>query len=597
MLFYVLHEFFKHFQHDPREYERIQREWFQTVEDILYACVRETKNIEDGKKRLFKTLARWEELNLYPSKMKTWKSIVLGEIKPKRAPIRLPKNEAERLAEFFAMEAENTCEFVDGNLASRKHEIAPPNLIDLNRSTCPFLYERKDVEPKSEARKQWRFTAIAYIDVLGQCLVLNREVVLSACSYFHRIFDCGIYAQERFKVAAACLFLAAKAASKRMKLIRMVRTMHDILEKPLMMGDEDKLELERLHLLHYEIQVLQGIQYELTVDMPFYYLRKVLEGIPSKSLSDASVELSFWLPICLSMSPRYLAETAIYIACQQADRIFSFKWCRADKRHRVLSDRQARDVLNEYRSLCAWKRTQERNFNELVNWGREHGKDKVEAFAAQRGGLHLVLDNIRNENEFTRSEASRSSESEESNHRGKSEHSKRDRYAERPRHQRESIERETRSPRSKRERSDSFESSSYRRRKRESQHRDNSYEREKYRRKGSRSRSRGTSRAPRGERSENRKRSEYTSTRPNTSSRHSYRESPSRSRQRVRQSRRSSSRDRDDTREEKSRYESPYRRRRSKDQDNCIWTFPAIYSSHASFGDQEIRKDATLRAT
>lgn len=135
------------------------------------------------------------------------------------------------------------------------------------------------------------------------------------------------------------------------------------------------------------------------------------------------------------------------------------------------------DVLNEYRSLCAWKRTQERNFNELVNWGREHGKDKVEAFAAQRGGLHLVLDNIRNENEFTRSEASRSSESEESNHRGKSEHSKRDRYAERPRHQRESIERETRSPRSKRERSDSFESSSYRRRKRESQHRDNSYER------------------------------------------------------------------------------------------------------------------------
>nr|CCA18299.1 conserved hypothetical protein [Albugo laibachii Nc14] len=282
MLFYVLHEFFKHFQHDSLEYERIQREWFQTVEDVLYGCVRETKNIDDGKKRLFKTLARWEELDLYPSKMKTWKSIVLGEIKPKRAPIRLPRNEAERLAEYFAMEAENTSEVVNGNLIPAKHDSASANVIDLNRSTCPYLYERKDLELQCEARKQWRLTAIAYIDVLGQCLVLNRDIVLTACSYFHRIFDCGIYAQERFKVAAACLFLAAKAASKRMKLIRMVRTMHDILERPLMMGDEDKLELERLQLLHYELQVLQGIQYELTVDMPFYHLRRLLEGIPSK---------------------------------------------------------------------------------------------------------------------------------------------------------------------------------------------------------------------------------------------------------------------------------------------------------------------------
>nr|CCA18427.1 conserved hypothetical protein [Albugo laibachii Nc14] len=352
MLFYVLHEFFKHFQHDSLEYERIQREWFQTVEDVLYGCVRETKNIDDGKKRLFKTLARWEELDLYPSKMKTWKSIVLGEIKPKRAPIRLPRNEAERLAEYFAMEAENTSEVVNGNLIPAKHDSASANVIDLNRSTCPYLYERKDLELQCEARKQWRLTAIAYIDVLGQCLVLNRDIVLTACSYFHRIFDCGIYAQERFKVAAACLFLAAKAASKRMKLIRMVRTMHDILERPLMMGDEDKLELERLQLLHYELQVLQGIQYELTVDMPFYHLRRLLEGIPSKC-----------------------------------------------------------DVLKEYRSLCAWKRMQERSFNDLVNWGREHGKDKVEAFAAQRGGLNLVLGKIRNEDEFTKSQAGGRSES------------------------------------------------------------------------------------------------------------------------------------------------------------------------------------------
>lgn len=52
MLFYVLHEFLKSFQGD--ELLRIQREWFQTVDDILHACVRDMRSAEDGRKRLFK---------------------------------------------------------------------------------------------------------------------------------------------------------------------------------------------------------------------------------------------------------------------------------------------------------------------------------------------------------------------------------------------------------------------------------------------------------------------------------------------------------------------------------------------------------------
>ncbi|RLO08954.1 hypothetical protein DYB28_001014, partial [Aphanomyces astaci] len=33
--------------------------------------------------------------------------------------------------------------------------------------------------------------------------------------------------------------------------------------------DEEKEELERLHLLHYELQVLQGIEFDLTIALPF----------------------------------------------------------------------------------------------------------------------------------------------------------------------------------------------------------------------------------------------------------------------------------------------------------------------------------------
>lgn len=52
MLFYVLHEFLKSFRGDALL--AIQREWFQTVDDILHACVRDLRSNDDGRKRLFK---------------------------------------------------------------------------------------------------------------------------------------------------------------------------------------------------------------------------------------------------------------------------------------------------------------------------------------------------------------------------------------------------------------------------------------------------------------------------------------------------------------------------------------------------------------
>lgn len=290
MLFYVLHEFLKSFQGE--ELRDIQREWFQTVDEILHACVRDMRNAEDGRKRLFKvrclsnttcclvrcltepivtqTLARWEELKLYTVKIKGWKSLVMGEVKPRRPPPRLPRNEAELLAE----------------VPDQLMQFPPPPTnqaqLQINRSTYPLVFERTDFRTQYDQKQHWRYTAVAFIDVLAQCLGLSREIALTASMFFHRLFDRGMYAQERYKFAAACIFLAAKASSKRMKLVRMVRTMHDILETSLMVGDEEVLELERMQLLHYEIEVLKGIDFDLTMEMPFYYLRRTLDQMQEK---------------------------------------------------------------------------------------------------------------------------------------------------------------------------------------------------------------------------------------------------------------------------------------------------------------------------
>lgn len=222
-----------------------------------------------------KTLARWEELKLYTQKIKGWKSLVMGETKPRRGPIRLPRSEAERLAE----------------VPDQLQQFPPPptsHQIQINRSTYPYLFERCDFVTKFELKQHWRYTAVAFIDVLSQCLMLSRDVSLTASMFFHRIFDRGIYAKERFKVAAACIFLAAKASSKRMKLLRMVRTMHEILETPLMVGDEEIMDLERMQLLYYEIEVLQGINFDLTTELPFFFLRRILDQMPEKCKSCVS---------------------------------------------------------------------------------------------------------------------------------------------------------------------------------------------------------------------------------------------------------------------------------------------------------------------
>ena len=205
----------------------------------------------------------------------------------------LPRSETERQAEAPDQ--------------PQSFELAPPSTPQpqLDRSNSPLVFERYSFESKLEERQHWRCTAIAFIDILSRCLGLGSEISLTAYTFFHRVFDRGIYARERYKFAAACLFLSAKASSKRMKLLRMVRVMYDILETPLFAGDEELLEIERLQLLYYEMEVLQGIDFELTIEMPFYYLRRVLDKMPEKCTSFCTGYRKAWLMRCALIHCRH----------------------------------------------------------------------------------------------------------------------------------------------------------------------------------------------------------------------------------------------------------------------------------------------------
>ncbi|CEG42266.1 Cyclin, N-terminal [Plasmopara halstedii] len=403
MLFYVLHEFLKSFE--GKRLQQIQREWYQTIDEVLNACAREIRygdkrNMEENRKRVFKTLARWEELKLYPTKIKAWKCLVMGEYKPRRAPVMLPRSETERQAE------------APDQLQS--FELPPPSTpqVQLDRSNCPLIFERQQFDTKSEQKQHWRYTSIAFIDILSRCLGLSNEIALTACIFFHRVFDRGIYAKERYKFAAACLFLSAKASSKRMKLLRMVRIMYDILETPLFAGDEELLEVERLQLLHYEMEVLQGINFELTNEMPFYYLRLVLEKMPDKfrkSIDHAAqsvLEDLFYLSVCVNLSPRLLGEAAAYIATWDQGKDFKFKWCSSSQDGQIFNERIAKNALQSYRILQRWKKSQQTAFDAIVKSASALDGDEAVnlkfAFKDQLGGLRLDPSVIVNELEFTK---------------------------------------------------------------------------------------------------------------------------------------------------------------------------------------------------
>ncbi|ETV66786.1 hypothetical protein, variant 2 [Aphanomyces astaci] len=324
MLFYVLHEFLKigapvvdvpsRKQSTAASFDAVRRtrhmEWMATVEHILHACVREyasvrdsykprdMKPIEDHRKKLLKTLGRWDELGIYRGKLKEWKKVVLGEVKVRKAPPRILQNVV--------------APFDKEGLDLRR---------ELDRGNIAWFFEPVEFRSPRAKLRHWRFTGAAFIDTLGRCLGLEAHVVVAAMSFYQTLFKRGFYAKERYKLAAAALFLSAKASSQRMKLLRMVHVMHYVLETPLVTGDEEKEELERLHLLHYELQVLQGIEFDLTIALPFDAFAAAAAAFPPAVKDAAFVALKelYWTKMCIEFPVKTLAAAAWYIATGAAD--------------------------------------------------------------------------------------------------------------------------------------------------------------------------------------------------------------------------------------------------------------------------------------
>ncbi|OQS01753.1 hypothetical protein ACHHYP_00281 [Achlya hypogyna] len=364
MLFYVIHEFLK-CPATPAQRKDRQQAWLGTVEHTLLTCLRDlddSKKADDHKKKLFKILGRWEELGIYRGRLREWRRIVNGET-------RLRKASAKILVPGVMDPYDK-----DGmNMQMSVHRLNLPCLMEVPHTGVV------------EKKRQWRFTGVAFIDALGHALGLSEPIVVTAMHYFHTLFDRGFFALERYKIAAACLFLAAKASSQRMRLLRMVHVMHYILETPLQYGDEEKEELERLHLLHYEQEVMQGLAQAMSVELPLAPLQELLARLPP-SCSDVDAvargvlrEL-FWTTMCIDYPPAQLAQASVHIACHMTHKRFDAAWLGSA---RPLVPLQSATMLQQYMQLHEWKVTQRRLFEAATRTDEL----KHRFLAAQKGGL------------------------------------------------------------------------------------------------------------------------------------------------------------------------------------------------------------------
>lgn len=297
MLLYVVHELVKMLStSDPMRL----KQWHYTVDHVIHAILSCENKAWDH--RVGKTIGRWAELNIYGQHVSGWGKLVNHERLPRKGPPRLPKS-------------------VNSTM---------PYIKVGNQSDDPLLLDAKDDDP--EKLESWRYSAAFFIRSLGKSLDVGQQVILMTLYFYNRVYDRGIYGFERYRVATACLFLASKCNDSRAHIFRYIRAMYAILERPLIEGDEQVEDLERIYLLHYELEVLAALEHDVAVVLPSEAsiaeaTTKVLRdttGTTKTIVQDKANAILmdlFCLPLCQSYSPQILAEGAVYVASRREESV------------------------------------------------------------------------------------------------------------------------------------------------------------------------------------------------------------------------------------------------------------------------------------
>ncbi|KAL2324382.1 hypothetical protein Fmac_023440 [Flemingia macrophylla] len=239
---------------------------------------------------------------------------------------------------------------VHGNNSSSCNFVAPPTRSDGDASTStnckrdcsifeddkPVFMSREEIDRHSPSRKDGidvhhethlRYSYCAFLQNLGMRLELPQTTIGTAMVLCHRFFIRRSHAcHDRFLIATAALFLAAKSEETPRPLNNVLRTSSEFLHKQNFAllsyrFPVDWFEQYRERVLEAEQLILTTLNFELNVQHPYAPLTSVLYklGLSKTVLVNLALNLvseglrsSLWL----QFKPHHIAAGAAYLAAK-----------------------------------------------------------------------------------------------------------------------------------------------------------------------------------------------------------------------------------------------------------------------------------------
>jgi len=185
-----------------------------------------------------------------------------------------------------------------------------------------WLFRRQFIEENDQKNgRLYRSKSIWFIEDLGAAAKLERKVTSTASVYFHRFFLFHSFTtHDRFTVAVACIFLAAKVEESAIRLKDIVHKYYEVRHHGIFPDETTVREFHKKVIL-IERLVLNTLNFDLYVTHPNVYgkLKELKNFIPEENKLDVMqtainfVNDSYRSTLCLQYTPNQIAIGMIYL--------------------------------------------------------------------------------------------------------------------------------------------------------------------------------------------------------------------------------------------------------------------------------------------
>ncbi|KAL0718707.1 hypothetical protein Bca4012_068030 [Brassica carinata] len=199
-----------------------------------------------------------------------------------------------------------------------------------------WYFSREEIENNSPSRgdgidskeeTRLRKSYCSFLRDLGSRFNLDQATIATAMVFCHRFFLRQSHAKnDRWTIAALCLFISAKIESTRLSLKTLIIASNEILHEKVIAAEQKQEVFEQYKELYLsgEKLVLTTLNFDLNVDLPYDILIKAMQKYILDESTQAEfpsvawkfVQDSLWTTLWLQYQPRQIAGGAFFLTAK-----------------------------------------------------------------------------------------------------------------------------------------------------------------------------------------------------------------------------------------------------------------------------------------